>query len=245
MLTKRFFVRCGDLRDRQARGRRDLADDAGHLVALDHALGLGGGGLRVDRVFLEELDLAADDAAGGVDLVHRHVGGHHGIFAERAEEAGARRQVADLDGVRLGAANGGKSHDAGRQTPHRRLAPTMTSRRDTPLRVVIIASSKFCSLQYSIEPITIGVNARRQSEREKRKPILRMQRISAQAGQQAHARQSSAVRQPAALPERRCQAPAPAAGEFHQPEGCGRICGCDHQFSGGPRTYGRREDTAL
>ena len=30
----------------------DLADDARHLVALDHALGLGGRGLRVHRIFL-------------------------------------------------------------------------------------------------------------------------------------------------------------------------------------------------
>jgi hypothetical protein len=88
----------------------------------------------------------------------------------------------------------------------------MIWRRDTPLRVVIVASSKFCSLQYSIEPITIGVNARRQSEREKRKAILRMQRISAQAGQQVHARESSVGSLPAQAYRRsRAQMPRPAA----------------------------------
>jgi hypothetical protein len=78
-----------DLPDGERRGRRNLADDARDLVALDHALGLGGSGLRVDRVFLEELDLAAVHAARLVDLVHRHVRGLHRELAQGPQEAGA------------------------------------------------------------------------------------------------------------------------------------------------------------
>ncbi len=48
----------------------------------------------------------------GVDLGHRHVGGLHRELAERAEEAGARRQVADADDVGLGAADARESDDA-------------------------------------------------------------------------------------------------------------------------------------
>jgi hypothetical protein len=36
---------------------------------------------------------------GGVDLLHREIDRHDGVFAERPEKAGARRQVADLDDV--------------------------------------------------------------------------------------------------------------------------------------------------
>ena len=59
------------------------------------------------EVLLQQLDLAAHHAAGGVDLLHREVDRHHGVIAERAEKAGARRQMADLDDVGgLGAQNG-------------------------------------------------------------------------------------------------------------------------------------------
>jgi hypothetical protein len=71
------------------------------LITLDHALGLGGGGLRVDAVLGEKLDLAAGDPAGGVDLLDGQLRGLDGELAERPEEAGARRQVADADDVRL------------------------------------------------------------------------------------------------------------------------------------------------
>ncbi|MET3867576.1 hypothetical protein ABIC20_004885 [Methylobacterium radiotolerans] len=91
----------GDLADRQRGGRVDLADEAGHAVALDHALGLGRGGLRIDAVLREQLDLPARDAAGGVDLLHRELGRLHGELPERAEEARARRQMADPDHLRL------------------------------------------------------------------------------------------------------------------------------------------------
>ena len=52
-------------------------------------------------------------AAGGVDLLDREVDRLHGVLAERAEEAGARRQVADADGFRLSIADRGKAGDRG------------------------------------------------------------------------------------------------------------------------------------
>ncbi len=110
-IDEQRLVARGDLRDGQARGGRNLADDAGDLVALDHAFGLGRCGLRVDRVFLEQFDLAAHHAARRVDLFHREVDRHHGIFAERPEKAGARRQMTDSDDVGgLRAQNGRRGH---------------------------------------------------------------------------------------------------------------------------------------
>src|SRR3954467_424822 len=44
---------------------------------------------------------APHPAAAGVDLVGRHLHGHDGVFAERAEKTGPGRQVADADGVGL------------------------------------------------------------------------------------------------------------------------------------------------
>jgi len=58
-------------------------------------------GLRVDRVFHHQLDPAAEHAAAIVDLLRRELDAHDGIFAERPEEPGQRRQVADADGVGL------------------------------------------------------------------------------------------------------------------------------------------------
>ena len=57
----------------------------------------------------------------GVDLRHRHVGGLHRELAQRAEEAGARRQVADADDVGLRAgehrnADGRHGRGAGEQS---------------------------------------------------------------------------------------------------------------------------------
>ncbi len=56
--------------------------------------------MRVDRVLLEDLEPASEDAARSVDLLDREVRRHHRIFAQRSEEAGARRQVAEADDVR-------------------------------------------------------------------------------------------------------------------------------------------------
>jgi hypothetical protein len=89
------------LADGETRGGRNLADDHRHLVALDQPLRLRGGGLRVDRVFHDEFDLAAEHAAAIVDLLRSELHAHDGIFAERPEKAGQRRQVADADGVGL------------------------------------------------------------------------------------------------------------------------------------------------
>ena len=74
------------------------------LEALDGVLGVG---LLVD----DELDLAAGDAAGGVEALDRPLGGAQAAHAGARSNAGARRQDADPDGLGLG--DGGRE-DAGR-----------------------------------------------------------------------------------------------------------------------------------
>ena len=56
------------------------------------------------------LDLAAHHAAGSVDLLDREVDGHDAIFAERTEKAGARRQVAEPDGIGVWRQNRGRGN---------------------------------------------------------------------------------------------------------------------------------------
>src|SRR6185369_13793227 len=68
---------------------------------------------RVDRVFLQQLDLAPEHAAARVDLGHGHVHRLHREFPERAEEAGARREVPHADDTRLAVADEGEARDAG------------------------------------------------------------------------------------------------------------------------------------
>ena len=45
--------------------------------------------------------LRPSHAAGIVDFLRRELDAHDGVFAERPEKAGERRQMADADGVRL------------------------------------------------------------------------------------------------------------------------------------------------
>src|SRR6185437_11811499 len=78
-------------------------------VLLDHSLRLGGGDRRVDRILGHHLDLAAHDAARGVDLLLGLADAEQRIAAQRAEKAGERRQMADLDDLRSGAEDGGKT----------------------------------------------------------------------------------------------------------------------------------------
>src|SRR5437879_12515239 len=107
-------VSLRNLRDGKARRRADLADDRGDLVALDQPLCLRRRRLRIDAVFGDELDLAPHDAARAVDLLDRELDAHHRVLAERPEEAGARREVAKADRVRLTADNRRKSERAER-----------------------------------------------------------------------------------------------------------------------------------
>jgi hypothetical protein len=50
-------------------------------------------------ILFQHFDLASHHAARGVDLLDREIDRHHRVFAERAEKAGARRQVADPDDI--------------------------------------------------------------------------------------------------------------------------------------------------
>ena len=100
MLTKSVLLRAATCEIVRQEAEENLAEDAGDLVALDHALGLGRGGLRIDRILLQGLELAPVDAACRIDLLDREIDRHHAIFAERAKEARARGQVAEADRVR-------------------------------------------------------------------------------------------------------------------------------------------------
>ena len=78
-----------------------LAGRAHHLVLGDQLLGHGGaGGRPALGVLHDQLDLLAEQAAGGVDVVHRPLEPQHQLrtllVAARRRE---RRQAADLDGV--------------------------------------------------------------------------------------------------------------------------------------------------
>jgi hypothetical protein len=82
-------------------------------VLLEHTLGLGGRGRRVDRIFGDDVELATHHAAGLVDLLLGHAQAELGVGAERAEETGEGRQVPDLDLVGLAAGNGRKAQGVG------------------------------------------------------------------------------------------------------------------------------------
>ena len=79
------------------------ADDGQDLLFLDQLLGEGDGVLGLaGRVLDDELELAAVDAAGGVDLVDEHLGGLGLGRAEECRRAGYGENGADLDGGRGG-----------------------------------------------------------------------------------------------------------------------------------------------
>ena len=97
--------------DRQhglARGRGPAAEHGGDVVVDQQLLGLLGKGGPVGRaVFLDDLDLAAQDAAHGVDLVDGELFGLDGAGLGDRHGAGGRVQLAYRDlGVRDGQLGG-------------------------------------------------------------------------------------------------------------------------------------------
>ena len=91
----------GDIRHRLRQPRVDVADEEVDLVALDQLVGLlhRDGGVGAGRILDQQLDLAAEDAALGVDLVDRELGADQFVLAERGVGAGQRIVEADLDVV--------------------------------------------------------------------------------------------------------------------------------------------------
>ena len=102
-LHEQLLVARRDLHDRRRRRGIDLAHQHGRAILLQHALSLGRGGRRIDRVFRRDVQLAAHDAAGLVDLFFGLLDAELCVGAEGAEKAGQRRQMADLDLVGLAA----------------------------------------------------------------------------------------------------------------------------------------------
>nr|WP_255276335.1 hypothetical protein [Actinomadura madurae] len=87
----------GERLDRESDVGEGRAEDGGDLLRLElvevqHAL--VGSGLVVEG---DQLDLAAVDAAGGVDLFHGEIHGLLRLAAERSVVAGQRLDEADLD----------------------------------------------------------------------------------------------------------------------------------------------------
>jgi hypothetical protein len=78
-----------------------------------------GRGIAAGRILDQELDLAAENAVVGVDLVERELGADQFILAERGEGAGQRIVETDLDrlvGERLHHERAGHLHGADRET---------------------------------------------------------------------------------------------------------------------------------
>ncbi len=70
-----------------------------HLVALDQlARLLHAGADVVGRILDQQLELAAENAALGVDLLDRELGADHLVLRDRGVDAGQRIDHADLDG---------------------------------------------------------------------------------------------------------------------------------------------------
>jgi hypothetical protein len=108
--------------------RVDVAEQEIDLIAVDQLQRLlyRGGGIAAGRILDQRLDLAAEGAALGVDLLEREPGADQFVLAERREGAGQRIIEADLHGV--GGARGfderaGDLREAGRG------GPRMTERR--------------------------------------------------------------------------------------------------------------------
>ncbi len=104
-----LLVALGDLHDGQRRGRGDFAEQHHRAILLDHALRLGRGGRGIDRVFRHQVDLLAHDAAGLIDLFRGEFDAELGVAADRAEKAGQRHEMSDLDPGGLGADDRRKS----------------------------------------------------------------------------------------------------------------------------------------
>src|SRR5581483_8056431 len=91
-----------NLRNRLRERRVHVSDEKIDLVALDQLASLLHGGARITarRIFREQIDLAAKDAALGVDLIDRKLAPDLLVLAGRGVSAGQRIVETDLDIVR-------------------------------------------------------------------------------------------------------------------------------------------------
>ena len=121
------LVLLGDVHHRQRRAAGDGADQQLHVVLKDQLLGLadGRGGLGL-VVLGDDLDLVAEDAALGVQLLDGHLDAPRLVFAVALEDADLGAEVADLHD--LGLRDGGCRHpdqcrdrDERDESPHHTL----------------------------------------------------------------------------------------------------------------------------
>ena len=96
------LVLLGDVHHRQRRAAGDGADQQLHVVLQDELLGLADGRRGLGLVVLgDDLDLVAEDAALGVQLLDRHLHAPRLVLAVALEDADLGAEVADLDDLRL------------------------------------------------------------------------------------------------------------------------------------------------
>ena len=101
VLMKRFFVRCAtcaiarqDAEEISPTMQSTLSRSIMRSALVEAVCGL-------TKSSLISSILRPIHAAAGIDLFHCEIGGLHGIFAERSEEAGAGREMPDLQSVGL------------------------------------------------------------------------------------------------------------------------------------------------
>ena len=112
------------------------AEDGGDLVDVDQLAGGAYAGLRIGLVvFRDQLDLPAEHAAGGIDLVDHGLDRLDHDRAIGAAGTGERRQRADLDRGALGERAAGQGGEAGKRggTCQKRAAVGRERGHDVPL----------------------------------------------------------------------------------------------------------------
>ncbi len=123
----------GDLADRDRHRRIDVAEQEIDLVAVDQLARLlhRGAGIGAGRILDQQLHLAAEDAALGVDLLDREFAADLLVLAELGVGAGERIVEADLDrllAARLDDERASGLQDAcGRSGLENSAAPRITS----------------------------------------------------------------------------------------------------------------------
>ncbi len=92
------FLLIADLGDCLSDPRVDVADQEGHLIAVDQlARLLHAGADVVGGILDQQLERAPENSAGGVDLIDRELGADHFVLRHRRVDAGQRIDHADPD----------------------------------------------------------------------------------------------------------------------------------------------------
>src|SRR5207249_2685047 len=128
---------------------RDGADDQLDVVLEDQLLGLAYGGRGLGLVVLrDDLDLVAEHAALGVQLLDGHLHEHRLVLAVALEDADLAAEVADLDDLRL--RERGRGHPrAGDGQRHQHHEPGHSSHESLLWGVVVVSMrpDRICAMR--------------------------------------------------------------------------------------------------